>query len=47
MKTINKFKLDKIFNLFVNKIEELGEDTLWKLGVYSKIVKKYWAVEQG
>ena len=47
MKTINKFKLDKIFNLFVNKIEELGEDTLWKLGVYSKIVKKYLALEQG
>jgi hypothetical protein len=47
MKTINKVKLDKIFNLFVNKIEESDKDILWKLGVYSKNVKKYLALEQG
>lgn len=47
MKLIKKDKLDRVYNLFTDKLKNHSEDILWKVGVYSKFVKNYKALEQG
>ena len=46
MDVTNTTSLDQIHNLFIDKIKP-EKGILWKLGVYSKIVKNYKALEQG
>ena len=46
MDVTNTTSLDQIHNLFIDKIKH-EKGILWKLGVYSKIVKNYKALEQG